>query len=79
MDPQKPAAAGDEFHQAPPQFRVGEQVPHRVVEEHGIELPETLRPEDFGIAAHHRLESAGLLAHERKRQTGVRNRTVASP
>ena len=78
MHSHHPASAIHEFHQALPQRRIGEEVADRVVEEHGVELAQALRPEHLGITANHRVERPGLLAHQLEREIRRRDGGMAA-
>ena len=52
------------------------QLPTVLLKNTRVELPQALGPEHLRIAADHRLERAGLLAHEREGQVGRRDGAV---
>ena len=71
------AATIDELQQALSQLRVFKQVSHRIVEKHGVELPQMLRLKDLRVAADDRLKGSRLRTHPLKRQVGVEARWVS--
>ena len=70
MHAHQPASGVDELDQTLPQGGIFKEIAHRVVQEDGVEPPQTLRREDRRVLTDHRLKGAGLLARQREGRVG---------